>query len=386
MYSIRFLRLPSLLLAVSLLLQVSFVKAEDFSGVKLNVIPRCTVKHQDEGFKRVCAELLNQSEIEEVKAMRFAEVYEYKAIENGLILAVKLKRSDLVFFDRPAISGEVTTFLEAIDTELFAIKVRFKGIEKAKLNPLLFNLAAKKSIRLNIDGREPSERVVVEDWTVVLKKLQDNGAQYQSMPFLGAKNLEPKNVEIFRGRHCASTITGCKIIYTADGGIEAFIVNADAARIQLDDFIFVGIPSSNENRIGELLKGRDQENFDAFLRFVATDLRLAIEKNETPKGRYVAGYSNGGAWALDALLFHPELFDGAILMSPAAWELQSRVNLKNKKLFVGAGELEMGYIQRAQEIVKIMGDLGAEVKTSYSKSGHSMNTWVPIWNMALRDL
>lgn len=386
MYTIRFLRLPSLLLAVSLLLQISFVKAEDFSGVKLNVIPRCTVKHQDEGYKRVCAEPLNQSEIEEVKARRFAEVYEYKAIENGLILAVKLKQSELAFYDRPAISGEVTTFLEAIDTDLFGIKVRFKGIEKAKLNPLLFNLAAKKSIRLNIDGREPSERVVVEDWTVVLKKLQANGAQYQIMPFQGAKNLEPKNIEIFRGRHCATTIAECKIIYTADGGIETFIVNAEAARIQFDDFVFVGIPSSNENRIGELLKGHDQGSFDAFLRFVVVDLRLAIEKNETPKGRYVAGYSNGGAWALDALLFHPELFNGAILMSPASWELQSRVNLKNKKVFLGAGELETGFFPGAQEIARITSDLGAEVKTSYSKSGHSMNTWVPIWNMALRDL
>ena len=386
MYTIRFLRLPSLLLAVSLLLQISFVKAEDFSGVKLNVIPKCTVKHQDEGYKHICAELLNQSEIEEVKARRFAEVYEYKAIENGLILAVKLKQSELAFYDRPAISGEVATFLEAIDTDLFGIKVRFKGIEKAKLNPLLFNLAAKKSIRLNIDGREPSERVVVEDWNVVLKKLQANGALYQTMSFPGAKNQDPKNIEIFRGRHCVTTIAGCKIIYTADGGIDAFIVNAEAARIQFDDFVFVGIPSSNENRIGELLKGRDQDSFDAFLRFVVVDLRLAIEKNETPKGRYVAGYSNGGAWALDALLFHPDLFNGAILMSPASWELQSRVSLKNKKLFVGAGELEMGYIQRTQEIVKITIDLGAEVKTSYSKSGHSMNTWVPIWNTALRDL
>ena len=114
-----------------------------------------------------------------------------------------------------------------------------------------------------------------------------------------------------------------------------------------------------------------QESFDAFLGFVADELRQTVEKGELPKGRYVAGYSNGGAWAFDALLLHHDLFDGAIVMSPGHGELQSRVQLKGKKVFVGAGELERGFFKMAREIEKTSADLGAEVKSIYLKSGHT---------------
>lgn len=372
---------------VAMMSQIAIVHAEDFSWMKISVIPQCTVQHREDGYKRICSELLEQGEIEEVKGMQFADVLAYKALENGLILAAKLKKSELGFYDRPAFTGEISTYLEPIAKDLFAIKIRFNGIERAKLNPILFNLAGRDPITLNIDGREPSERTVVESWAVVLKKMQVNGANYEVINFPAGKHLESKDVIVFRGRNCLTSIAACKVIYHADGNqLRSFIPNAQAAQVGFDDLVLVGIPSSNQNRIGELLKGRVQDSFDAFLGFVVNDLRHTIEKSEAPKGRYVAGYSNGGAWAFDALLFHPEIFDGAIVMSPATWALQSKVNLKQKKIFVGAGELEPGFLQTAQKITTIAGDLGAEVKTSYSKSGHSMNTWVPIWNMALKHL
>lgn len=363
------------------------IEAEDLSGMRLAVIPRCSSQDRDDGYVRVCAELLSQREIDEVQSMHFVDVIAYKPVEDGLILAAKMKKSDIAFYDRPAFTGEISTYLEPVGENHYAIKVRFKGIEKAKLNPLLINFAGRASISLNIDGREANERTVVESWPVVLKSLQSAGAQYETMNFSGGKFLESKLVNVFRGAKCLKSIALCHVIYDSDGGsLESFISNSHAAHLSLDEFVLVGIPSSNENRIGELLKGVHQESFDAFLGFVADELRQTVEKGELPKGRYVAGYSNGGAWAFDALLLHHDLFDGAIVMSPGAWELQSRVQLKGKKVFVGAGELERGFFKMAREIEKTSADLGAEVKSIYLKSGHTMNTWAPIWNMALKSL
>lgn len=384
---IEFLRKLKLSLLGMMLLQISIVHAEDLSWMKLPVPPLCTVQHREETYMRICSELLDRREIEEVRTMNFAGVATYKPIENGLILAAKLKKNDIGFYDRPAFSGEISTFLEPIDSDLFAIKIKFNGIERAKLNLILFNLAGRDPITLNIDGREPSERTVVEAWDVVLKKMQINGAKYEVLNFPAKKYLESKDVIVFRGRNCLTSIASCKIIYNSDGNqLQSFIANAYAANIGFDDLVLIGIPSSNKNRIGELLKGRDQDSFGAFLDFVVNDLRQAIENGDVPKSRYVAGYSNGGAWAFDALLFHPEIFDGAIVMSPATWELQSSVTLKQKSIVMGAGELEQGFFKTAQRMATIARDLGADVKMVYSKSGHSMNTWVPIWNMALKSL
>lgn len=319
--------------------------------------------------------------------MYFADVITYKAVENGLILAAKMKKSDIGFYDRPAFGGEITTYLEPVDSDYYAIKVRFKGIEKAKLNPLFLNLAGRPPFPLDIDGRDPAERTVVESWPLVLQKLQSQGANFEMINFPSAEHLEAKTIKVFRGSNCLKTIVACSVIYDTDGeSLESLISNAHAAHIPLDNLVLVGVPNPSEHRTAELLKGVDQSRFNAFLSLVVTNLRQAIEKGETPKGRYAAGFSNGGAWAFDTLLFHPNLFDGAIVMSPAAWELQSPVQLKGKKVFLGAGELELSFLKTAREIEKISVGLSAEVKTIYSKSGHTMNTWAPIWNMALKNL
>ncbi|WMW81934.1 hypothetical protein RF679_06520 [Undibacterium cyanobacteriorum] len=369
------------------LLTCAIASAVDLSGINLPVIRQCTAQDRDDRYARVCVESLNQGEIEAVKSMQFDDVVAYKAVEDGLILAAKMKKSDIGFYDRPAFGGEITTYLEPIDINHFAIKVRLRGIEKAKLNPLFLNFAGRSPFSLNIDGRDPSERTVVESWSAVLQKLQSQGARFEMINFPNAEHFDAKSVKVFRGSNCLKTIVACSVIYDTDGeSLGSLISNAHAAQIPLDDFVLVGIPNPNEHRNVELLKGLDPDRFDAFLSFVVTNLRQTIEKGETPKNRYAAGFSNGGAWAFDALLFHPHFFDGSIVMSPAIWELKSPVQLKGKRVFVGAGELELGFLNTAHEIEKISIGFGAEVKTVYSKSGHSMNTWAPIWNLALRSL
>ena len=71
---------------VAMMSQIAIVHAEDFSWMKISVIPQCTVQYREDGYRRICSELLEQGEIEEVKGMQFADVLAYKAVENGLIL------------------------------------------------------------------------------------------------------------------------------------------------------------------------------------------------------------------------------------------------------------------------------------------------------------
>jgi enterochelin esterase-like enzyme len=330
---------------------------------------------------------LDKREIEDVKRMQFVDSLAYRIDHDSLLLAARVKKSDLSFYDLPAFSGEISSFLQPIETDLFAIKVRFKDISKSKLDLMLVNLAGRLPPRINIDGRESSEKVLIEKWSVVRGNLESGGAQYQELAFPSALNLESKLVYVFKGKNCATTITQCDVIYAADGeSIHTFVQHAYANKINLDQFVFVGIPNPAAKRMEELLYGRNQSIFNAFMNFVAIDLREAIEKDEQPKARYVAGYSNGGAWALDALILNSEKFAGAIVMSPGSWKTKNNINVRGKQIFLGAGELEPGFFKQTQVVDKLMLDLGADVKRKYSKSGHSMNTWVPIWLHALDTL
>ena len=46
--------------------------------MRLAVIPRCSSQDRDDGYVRVCAELLSQREIDEVQSMHFVDVIAYK--------------------------------------------------------------------------------------------------------------------------------------------------------------------------------------------------------------------------------------------------------------------------------------------------------------------
>lgn len=376
-----------LMLAVLSIFQPPLVYADDFTGIKLAVIRECTNNDSQQGYLQVCAMPLDKREIEEVKLMQFVDSVAYQIYNDSLILAARVKKSNLSFYDLPAFAGEISTFLLAIDTDLFAIRVRFKDISKSKLDLMLFNLAGRLPPRISIDGRELSEKVLVEKWPVVRGNLESGGALYQEVTFPSAPNLESKMIYVFKGKSCVKTITQCYVIYVADGeSIRTFVQHAYAHKISLDQFVFVGIPNPSAKRMDELLNGRNQLIFDAFMSFVTINLRNSIEKDEQPKARYAAGYSNGGAWALDALLLNRDKFDGAIIMSSGTWKARDNMEVRGKQIFLGAGELEPGFFKQTQIVDKLMLDLGADVKRKYSKSGHSMNTWVPIWLLALNTL
>jgi len=367
--------------------QVDASPKQALSGMKLSTMRDCTNKDSEDGYLQVCAMALDKREIEEVKMMQFVDSLAYRIDNDSLLIVARVKKSDLSFYDLPAFSGEISSFLQPIETDLFVIKVRFKDISKSKLDLMLVNLAGRLPPRINIDGREPSEKVLIEKWSVVRGNLESGGALYHELAFPAAQNIESKLVYVFRGKNCVTSITQCNVIYAADGeSISTFVQHAYANKINLDQFVFVGIPNPAAKRMEELLYGRNQSIFNVFMSFVAIDLRKAIEKDEQPKARYVAGYSNGGAWALDALILNSDKFDGAIVMSPGSWKTKDNINVRGKQIFLGAGELEPGFFKQTQVVDKLMLDLGADVKRKYSKSGHSMNTWVPIWLLALNTL
>jgi predicted esterase len=169
-----------------------------------------------------------------------------------------------------------------------------------------------------------------------------------------------------------------------------FANNALANGLDMRRVVIVGVHNaevdSNGTRIEELLLGYNAARYDAFMRFITHDLAKKVEGDETPRLRLAAGYSNGGAWAYDALNSGGGRFGGAIVMSPGQWKTRSEAPLHGHLAFVGAGQLEPRFLAGARSIASDLKARGASVKEVEVPSGHSMNTWVNVWNLAITEL
>ena len=166
--------------------------------------------------------------------------------------------------------------------------------------------------------------------------------------------------------------------------------NALANGFDMRRFVVAGVHNAERDpagsRIEELVLDANPARYDAFMRFVTADLARQIEGGVRPQRRLAAGYSNGGAWAYDALVSQGRHFDGAIVMSPAQWRTRGDGSVAGRLAFVGAGYMERSYSQNALAIAAGLKARGAAVTETYVPSGHGLNTWVNIWNAAMVEL
>ncbi|WEF35138.1 hypothetical protein [Pseudoduganella chitinolytica] len=211
-----------------------------------------------------------------------------------------------------------------------------------------------------------------------------------TLPF-GAGTDELRTLSIFRGAECSTGIADCSVVYMADGaGLNVLLVNALRYRAELSKFVLVGIHNASKGgsrkRIAELLQGQAPADYDAFKNFAMRTVRSYVEQGQVPKRRYVAGMSNGGAWALDMVTGQEVPFDGAIVMSPAQWTAPELGRVRGTHLYIGAGLLEGGTLRHARKISASFKREGASVTEVYPPSGHSMNSWVNIWTAAIADI
>lgn len=362
--------------------------ADDLRGNKFLGVQECSAENIKMGYQKVCKEKMASFELEEVKKFALSNRIAYRIDNNSLIVVANIKGEELTFFDKPYTCCDIQTYLDKVDGDLYATKIRFNNLDRSLISLEIVNFRGQDRPRFKYNGTKDLNLILSKKKSEILLEFEKIGAEYNEITIKQIPELDFKDIKIFKGSECKKNIFHCHIIYSADGGsIMDFVSSAIDQGIILNRFVFVGIANSaNSDRVGELLFGRKEKVFNAFMNFVTSDLITEIEKDGIPKSRYVAGYSNGGAWALDALMLHPGKFDGAIVMSPAVWKLKTKEHYFGKKIFIGAGLLEQNIIEPTTNIVSQLSILDFQLLPTYPQAGHSLNTWVPIWNSALNYL
>lgn len=186
------------------------------------------------------------------------------------------------------------------------------------------------------------------------------------------------------------------VVYLADGATAQFAPIAEAAARdgRASRIILVGLPSSTDEvttcraaqcdrrsleYLPDLENGEDT-HFSRHLNFVTDELIPLIEGRYSVstrrEDRIVAGYSNGGAWALAAAQARPDFFGNVLAMSSgsrAAAEGARR--LGGVRVYGGAGLFEPGYLRRTREAVETARRAGADVRFREMVAGHSPAMW-----------
>lgn len=205
--------------------------------------------------------------------------------------------------------------------------------------------------------------------------------EVQSEALDGARRLS-----IFRGRDCRETLDGCVVAYMADGDtLHGFLRRApvDAATNRL---VVVGIHNDHTDRTGrarpgELLRDVDRGRYRAFERFLIDELIPFVE-GETRRpaaDRWVVGYSNGGAWAIDMLERRRDVFGGAAAFSVADQSTRGR-KVSGARVFLGAGRQESSsYGAYTRASAAALKAAGARVQEHYVPGDHSPVTWAPLF-------
>ncbi|MYM42193.1 hypothetical protein [Duganella qianjiadongensis] len=311
----------------------------------------------------------------------------FKVEENTLMVMAEVRPEEITEYSKPYICCEIQAYLDKIAENMYAAKFRWNQMAKANLDLSFLNVKS-ESTKFRVQG---DNRFAMVDPLPNNFLISDAGMSQSENSYVINEDLGSQRVTVFKGAACRTHLTKCVIIYMPDGeNVGNLVHNSIVSHIDLSHFVFVGIHNSivesNSTRIEELLFGFAPQRFSAFMKFVTSDLRKKIEGDEHPAHRFSAGYSNGGAWALDALIENPNLFDGAIAMSPAQWVLRSNEMLTDKTIFIGAGLLEPNFYEAAQSYSAALKMHGVEVNEIYVPSGHGMNTWLNIWNSALISL
>ncbi|AVR97703.1 hypothetical protein C9I28_20220 [Pseudoduganella armeniaca] len=305
---------------------------------------------------------------------------------DTLLVGFDASKATLTYGDKPFLCCDLQTPLQRLRNGVFGIKIRSPNLSNAVLTLHVTNVEPRgEAFRYR-----GSEQFILADEDVALPTQAGLDIERIALPF-AAGSSETRTVSIFRGAACKQTIANCTVVYMADGqSLQRLLLAAWRNGRRLADLVFVGVHNADtggsNRRIAELLRVSEEPDFELFKAFVFGTVRDRVESGQAPRKRYAGGMSNGGAWALSMLAEQPDLFDGAIVMSPAIWHEPASMEVAGKALIIGAGLLEDGMLRQAQKIAGLCSDKGASVAAIYPPSGHSMNSWVNIWIGALKAL
>jgi enterochelin esterase-like enzyme len=177
-----------------------------------------------------------------------------------------------------------------------------------------------------------------------------------------------------------------RVAYVADGqAVPAFaeVVEPLILAGRIEPVVLVGINAGdNAQRMRDYLVDfvAGDTSFARHEAFVIEEVMPLVERefgaSTSPKDRLLIGESNGGAWALDMALRHPELFGQAAPLS-FGWQKAARELGKPMKprLFFAAGTLEGNFLKRTTDVAQAARAEGYDVRLVTPVSGHSSFMW-----------
>lgn len=332
----------------------------------------------------VCKDSLYDNDEKLANEITANETFSYFLKDDSLLISARVSPNTITKFSKPFLCCEIQGYLDPVGHGLYAARFRWKKMKYANVDMRILNVDGLKTI-LRING---SPEYIMEERGVDMGAAVGGHTIATTTSYFINSVLGPHDVTVITGSSCQVSLEHCTMVYLVDGeSLNQLVQNAISRGLRADNFVFIGIHNAtiDDFRMEELLYGFDQSKFDDFMNFII--LRLSPEVEHTkPERRIAAGFSNGGAWALDAFSLHQDFFSGAISMSPGQWEYHGDVKMNGGKVFIGAGELESRFLKSARRYARDLEGAGAKVSETYVPSGHGMNTWLNIWMSALKSL
>jgi predicted esterase len=302
----------------------------------------------------------------------------FVVVQNGKFLDIVLKHgNDFTFGNVPSLSGDIATPLDRIGDGLWGKHLFLPDLDHAALTLSLDNASGVEPV--SFSGPHADHLLVKEGTLPGIEKTTIHSKA------LGAD----RDIYVYRGEKCHTTVEGCRILYFADGdGFGTFLLNGSKEEKEraFPGFVVVGLAApSNDGKAGdknygnkrtsELLESWHKPDYARFQKFLIDEVMPIIEDKGAPSARYVGGYSNGGAWAMSTMLEHPEMFQGALAFSPGMFDAPPHADASGHTVWIGSGKLEGGFYRDAQNYSKILAGLHADVRSRYLMGGHNDSTW-----------
>lgn len=364
--------------------------AQKMEEVALRDFTKCSADNKSTGYATPCKDALAATDVAKALALAAKQNFSLAIEDDTLLIAAQVVPGDIQYAGKPYLCCDIQAYLDPIADGIYAAKFRWNEMDKSLLSLSLINVAQRSGHSLTYNG---SKQFPDQLNNIDKSALKNAGMELTEHAFEINQEFGMRKVTVIKGDACLQSVAPCQVIYMADGqSLASLVKSALLDKRDLSRFVFVGIHMSEGKknsiniRIDELLFGYSPARYDAFKHFVTVTLVQQIEKQAAPLARYSAGYSNGGAWALDMLLDKPDIFSGAIIMSPAQWTSRTDTRLPGRRVFVGAGKLETAYHANAHTVTANLRARDALVQETYVPSGHSMSTWSNVWSRSLLAL
>ncbi len=163
----------------------------------------------------------------------------------------------------------------------------------------------------------------------------------------------------------------------------AKVVDAAIVAGRLPKVLLVGVWHDPQQRGAEYVRGQDPRRFEEHARFVEqVVVPFATRNLHAPTAWFIAGMSDGAAWALATQGANPSRYTGTIALSPVYGPITAMPGVgASGRIFVGWGLDE----HRPPQIVKSLKTptRGAVVCDASLPGGHTTETWAPLFILGL---